>query len=97
MQTAEDVMTGEKVSAVIAMYRRMFDELANVPAQKCSHDGTPDALAALSHCFAMLDEVDAFIREGRIEKAFRWLGFIQGCLWTSGVYSIEELKAHNMP
>lgn len=36
-------------------------------------------------------------REGRIEKAFRWLGFVQGCLWATGQYTLDELKNHNRP
>jgi hypothetical protein len=29
------------------------------------------------------------------EKAHRWLGFIQGVLWLSGVYTLDELKEHS--
>jgi hypothetical protein len=36
-----------------------------------------------------------FIEEGKIDKAMRWLGFIQGVLCQSGIYTIEELKSHN--
>jgi len=32
---------------------------------------------------------------GTIEKAMRWLGFIQGGLWSQGFYSIEDMKNHN--
>lgn len=38
-----------------------------------------------------------FARDGRLEKAFRWLGFMQGVLWAEGIYSINELKNHNRP
>jgi hypothetical protein len=31
----------------------------------------------------------------RLEKKFRWLGFIQGVLWSFGDYSIEEAKGMN--
>jgi len=27
----------------------------------------------------------------------RWLGFMQGALWVKGIYTIDELKAHNRP
>ncbi len=30
-------------------------------------------------------------------KVFRWLGFMQGVLWTLNVYTIDELRRHNMP
>lgn len=33
----------------------------------------------------------------RLEKKFRWLGFIQGGLWADGLASIDELKKMNMP
>lgn len=28
----------------------------------------------------------------RREKAMRWLGFIQGVLWTMGIFTLDELK-----
>jgi hypothetical protein len=37
-------------------------------------------------------------REGsrsKREKAHRWLGFIQGVLWMSGVFTLDELKEHS--
>lgn len=89
-------MTAEKIREVVAVYRRMFDE-QDIPELKCRHSGPPNAFVILSHCHAMLTEIDQFAREGRTEKAFRWLGFVQGCLWSAGAYSIEELKAHNKP
>lgn len=30
-----------------------------------------------------------------VEKAFRWLGFVQGVLWTKGIYTIDEMRDHN--
>jgi hypothetical protein len=29
------------------------------------------------------------------EKAHRWLGFIQGVLWMTGVFTLDELKEHS--
>jgi len=46
------------------------------------------------HCYNMLDKIDKFIYCD-IEKAFRWLGFTQGCLWTNKIYTIDELGKHN--
>jgi hypothetical protein len=36
-------------------------------------------------------------RRSAIEKAMRWLGFVQGALWAGGSATIEELKRMNMP
>jgi hypothetical protein len=35
--------------------------------------------------------------EKRIDLSFAFLGMIQGMLWSSGVYSLQELKDHNKP
>ncbi len=45
----------------------------------------------------MCDEAVTFIADGKIDKAMRWLGFIQGALWVMGVSTIEESKRANMP
>lgn len=35
------------------------------------------------------------VEEGRIEKAHRWLGFIQGVFYMNHDFDIATLKAHN--
>ena len=49
----------------------------------------------LQHVRWMCQQVPAFIDAGKLEKAHRWLGFIQGALWHDGFYTIEEMKEHN--
>lgn len=51
----------------------------------------------LAHCYGMLDKMEGFIKEGRIEKAFRWLGFVQGGLWFAGQFPLKAFKNHNRP
>ena len=53
--------------------------------------------AKLQHVLNMLVTTWDFVCEDRREKAFRWLGFIQGVLWAEGIYSIDELRDHNRP
>jgi hypothetical protein len=48
----------------------------------------------LQHCGWMLDQMVGLIRNNEIEKAHRWLGFVQGTLWVLRIYSIDELKGH---
>src|SRR5260370_41015983 len=50
----------------------------------------------LKHVRWMIFEALAWPAE-RIEKKFRWLGFIQGAMWVLDVSSIDELKRMNMP
>ncbi len=90
-------MDADKVREVINIYRKKFEELG-VPKKSFPHDKAPIMKNEhLAHCHKMLGEMEIFVQENRMEKVFRWLGFIQGVLWSTGVYSIEELKNHNRP
>jgi len=90
-------MNAEKVREVIVIYRQYFkkNKISKIdfPHEKISFSSEE----VLSHCHGMLDKMEQFLDEGRIEKVFRWLGFIQGCLWTTKRYTIEELANHNRP
>ena len=41
--------------------------------------------------------MEKFLKEGRREKVMRHLGFIQGCLLSTGHLTIDDLKNHNRP
>src|SRR3989344_4607245 len=89
-------MTPQKVLETIATYRKLFEE-AGTGKIDYLHDElltTPDLLS-LPHCHGMLDKMEEFVRDKRIEKVMRWLGFVQGVLWVQGVYTLENLKSHN--
>ena len=43
----------------------------------------------------MLDKMEIFIKEGRMDKVYRWLGFIQGVLWSQRIYTLADLMNHN--
>ena len=90
-------MTKTKVRKVLALYRKVFKN-SFVPEKKFSEDEAPfyDE-QALAHCHATIAEMEIFLKEGRMDEVFRWLGFIQGCLWTAGLYTLEELKNHSRP
>ena len=47
------------------------------------------------HIRWMCQQIPIMVDAGQIEKANRWLGFIQGTLWTTNMYSIEEMRNHN--
>jgi len=78
-------MDANKVRTVITTYRTKFLPLKNLRKN------------ALEHCHGMLDQMEGFANQGRMSKAFRWLGFIQGVLWVLRVYTLEDLKNHNRP
>jgi hypothetical protein len=48
-----------------------------------------------AHLLWMCDQVELFLNKDQWEKVNRWLGFMQGALWMSGIYSIDEMRDHN--
>ena len=88
-------MTSEQVKRAIQKYREQFEALGIRP-QGFPHEKLVDSPAVtLQHCYGMLNQMEEFLVEGNMEKVFRWLGFIQGCLWIQGVYSLDSLKEDN--
>lgn len=47
-----------------------------------------------AHLIFMCEEGSTFAADRR-EKAMRWLGFVQGALWTLDAITIENLKSVN--
>lgn len=90
-------MTPEKVIEVIETYRQLFVE-RNIDKIDYPHDELLDGEThGLEHCHGMLDKMVEFVHEGKTEKVFRWLGFVQGVLWASRIYPLTDLKNHNRP
>jgi hypothetical protein len=80
---------------VIEIYRRKLEEL-NIPKLDFPHDKhSPKPNHVIEHAHDMLDMMVGFVEEGRLDKANRWLGFVQCALWSTGVYTLNELKDHN--
>lgn len=90
-------MTKEKVIEVLAEYRQIFEDM-EIPKRKFPHDALAvEHFDCLAHCHSMIDEMEVFIDEGRMEKVARWLGFIQGVLFACGKSTIGESKSRNRP
>lgn len=53
------------------------------------------AYTRAAHLRYMCDSIPALVAVGDREKAMRWIGFIQGCLWSEGLASIEDLRKMN--
>lgn len=81
-------MTTDKILEVVAIYSTHLHSQGFSPERH--------SLSARCHLLWMCEEgIPGLVREGRIEKAMRWLGFVQGALWAMGEYSIEKLREHN--
>jgi hypothetical protein len=49
----------------------------------------------LKHLLTMIPQMKIFIQAEQMDKVFRWLGFMQGVLWSTSMYTLDELKQHN--
>ena len=93
----EKGMSKDKVLAVLNTYRRLFARMGVKKKDHFHGVALESAEAGLSHCHGMLDEMVEFVKQDRMGKVFRWLGFIQGFLWAQGVYTLDDLKNQNRP
>lgn len=90
-------MDGKKILEVINIYKECFKSLGVIKAEYLDEENPPNRDQALSHCCWMLEQMEIFVQEGRIQKAFRWLGFVQCSFWVYGIYSKKDLKNHSRP
>ncbi len=72
------MMTRQKVREVLNLYRIKLTKM-----KVKSGEYNPKRFVkykrkeVLSHCLGMLPQMIVFINEGRMDKVFRWLGFVQ--------------------
>lgn len=97
-------MTKEQILDVLATYEARLVQLGHDPARA---DPTKPPISRTErllygraeplhgHVLWMIGEMRTFIEEGRDEKVNRWLGFVQGVLWTAGLYTIDAMREHN--
>jgi hypothetical protein len=85
----------EKIRQVVATYRQKFEELG-VGKASYPHEEPLDSFErGLEHCHAMIEKMEGFILQNRMDKVFRWLGFLQGYLWSQKIYTLDEITNHN--
>jgi hypothetical protein len=91
-------MTPERVLDVVNTYEKRFAQHGVTPLcireTVVSPDPTPYN-REVRHLAWMLGEIRTQVAAGEIEKAMRWLGFLQGALWTYGWYTLDEMRDHN--
>jgi hypothetical protein len=96
-------MTPQQVRDALDIYEKTLKGEEATPV-RCATEmaGHPDSVR-LNHLLWMVGETRTFLDRlagdrddrGDREKAMRWLGFIQGGLWSLGVSTIDEMKNHN--
>lgn len=86
-------MTANKVREVVEKYKRFLILLHEPPEKIDIYDRcVKDRSKILRHAHYMLYKMTGLLDENRLEKSFRWLGFVQGCLFSFGLRSLDDLK-----
>lgn len=91
-------MDSKKLEEVFDFYINYLESQDYKPVRlKNRTDSRPQKRKALNHLCWMCYEAKELVGEERLDKAFRWLGFIQGWLTAYGVFSINDVKHHSKP
>lgn len=88
-------MTHEQVLAAVEKYEALVRKQASEPKRFFLSGLLPSKQDCLAHVLYMIPELRKHLSSDKAEKAMRWLGFIQGVLWVTGLVSIEEMKDDN--
>lgn len=93
-------MDTEKLISVFEGYHKELTEIGFTSCELADYHALPNQLGkelSIGHLVWMCEKAIELIHEGSIEKSHRWLGFVQGVLWASEIYSIHELREHSRP
>ena len=88
-------MNNNRILAVLEAYEKHF---INKGAEniKADFDEIPTShQETWNHLLSMIGEMKVFLKQNRREKLFRWLDFMQGVLWTTGEFTLNQFRRHN--
>jgi len=83
-------MTNEQIIQVSNKYQAKLDALGYSELRE-----DRDNPGSLTHISWMLYQITQLVNNNQIEKANRWLGFVQGALWALDVCTIDEMREDN--
>jgi hypothetical protein len=86
-------MTREKILSVVAACRRRIGSVESV--RQPANGMIPTYDVCFRHATWMCDQIEIFVSENRLDKANRWIGFIQGILWVTGRATIDQMREDN--
>ena len=103
-------MTSEKLKQIIQKYRENIyssekenpTDSAFAPMSYSTNEHIEniyiDSLVGrniINQILWMCDQIDEMLLKDKTDKAMRWLGHIQGILWTTGIKTIDALREDN--
>jgi hypothetical protein len=89
-------MDPTQIIEVSSNYKNLLQSIGAHP-KKCdtslnTNSGDP---CIYDHCLWMCQVIDGFVSSGESEKALRWVCFIQGVLWSTGLLNIDSMREDN--
>ncbi len=90
-------MDSEKICEVLDEYEVFFNNYGVKPVRHADSRNCCSFEENLAHLLWMAIEIRKFLEANKVEKAMRWLGFIQGSLWSNRLQTIAQLKTSNRP
>jgi hypothetical protein len=89
-------MTRDQTLTALRFYQ---EKLSGWTPERCpaDYDRVPGMGRMIKHALWMINDVLTRMEADDMDegKAFRWLGFIQGALWASGLFTIDDMRLHN--
>lgn len=91
-------MTADKIRSIAEEYKVLFKARGIAPKRIEDYSSYAWTIEnKLGHACWMTHEIDNLLNRSKLEKSFRWLGFIQGCLFSEGIKTLNDLKSDSRP
>lgn len=88
-------MKPERIAFMTEKYEEALRRVGIRPVEIKKDLLMPGVEQASCHAMWMLPKIRDFLKEGRTDKAERWFCFVQGVMWISGFFSIDDMREHN--
>jgi len=88
-------MNLEYIKKEISIYKEKLINKGFVPEKAPNNKANNTARVDMNHCLWMISKIEIFIDNNDLESAFKWFGFVQGCLWCCGLFTTEQMKDYN--
>ena len=81
---------------ILNIINKYKDELNYLPSERQDANlKGPYDFERVKHILWMCDEIELMLKDEKFDKINRWLGFIQGVLWSMGKKTINEMREDN--
>lgn len=88
-------MTSAQILEVVNRYDQLLRDAGYMPIEH-SHEQHPISVRAqLNHVRSMVPRMRQMLNDGHSDKVNRWLGWVQGVLWSCGIKTLAEERDDN--